>query len=151
MDPTNASTNQVGGPDQSPQHPTGLRFSFCQIGDFCQVNTMQIIRSRDKLFGKVYFSNPFKNYATTFLACRGLYFGVSKQPHFKGSQFFLSAFFLFLATQLQLKQLLWICWCRNNRFFFSLFRVFKCFVKWNSGFMYLFVFLVIFWHQKELL
>jgi len=28
--------HKVGGPDQSPQHPTGLRFSFCQIGDFCQ-------------------------------------------------------------------------------------------------------------------
>ena len=28
---------QVGGPDQSVRNPVGLRFSFCLVGDLCQV------------------------------------------------------------------------------------------------------------------
>ena len=30
---------QVGGPDQTFKHPIGLRFSFCLVGDLCQVSS----------------------------------------------------------------------------------------------------------------
>ena len=95
MVPNNASTNQVGGPDQSPQHPTGLRFSFCQIGDFCQVKTMQILRSRDKLFGKVYFSNPSKKLSNNFFGVQSTLFWGVKTTAFQGlSNFSFCIFFL---------------------------------------------------------
>ena len=32
---------QVGGPDQTFKNPVGLRFSFCLVGDLCQVSPVQ--------------------------------------------------------------------------------------------------------------
>ena len=31
--------SQVGGPDQTFKQPVGLRFSFCLVGDLCQVSS----------------------------------------------------------------------------------------------------------------
>ena len=33
---------QVGGPGQSFRNPVGLRFSFCLVGDLCQVGSDQV-------------------------------------------------------------------------------------------------------------
>ena len=41
---------QVGGPDQTFKNPAGLRFSYCHVGDLCQVAASLIFLAASLIF-----------------------------------------------------------------------------------------------------